>query len=200
MPSVARPNAGSANLRDLRQLGWVVERKDKRMKLASRRWPRGAAPALAALAIAVVLTAAAEAKVVLGQGIAGVSLGDTKSHVVHLFGAGKFCSSSGSETSCNYRGALEGRVSFNTHGRVVDLFTGSCKQRTTKRIHPGCAGKKGSSLKDIKRAYPHSKCTVTGGFASCSFFSRYHGRKVSTSFLIKSASFGVAEIEIGYAA
>jgi hypothetical protein len=167
------------------------------MKVVRARW-RGSAGVIAALAITATLAAVADAKVVVGQGIAGVRLGDSRATVQHVFGKGRFCSSGNGETSCDYGRALQGRVSFDQQGRVVDLFTGSCKQRTSAGIHPGCGSRKGSSLQNIKKAFPGIKCEVTGGFASCSRFSRYHGRTVSTSFLIKSATFGVAEIEIGY--
>lgn len=163
------------------------------------RAKRRALATIVGLVLVAVLAGAAQAEVLVGKGIAGVNLGDTQTKVEHLFGKGKLCSSFGGGTSCDYSRVLQGRVSIK-RSHVIDLWTGSCKQSTAKGIHPGCGSKKGSSLQQIKRAYRGIKCEVIGGFASCTTNSRLGGRKVNTSFLIKAASFGVPEIEIGYVA
>jgi hypothetical protein len=147
-------------------------------------------------------TPAAFANIVLGQSIAGVKLGDSQARVKALLGKPSAC-----RPACgpkahewSYTRGFEGVITFDTHGHVHSLWTGSSHQATSTGIHPGAIGKPGSSVADIKRAYPAAKCEElpnSGGFTTCDLFSHLHGHKVDTDFLIKAASFGVAEITVG---
>lgn len=158
---------------------------------------------LLATGVLAAAVPAAFAKIVIGQSIARVKLGDSQAAVKTLLGKPSVC-----RPACgpkahewSYTRGFMGVVTFDTHGHVQSLWTGSSHQATSSGIHPGAIGKPGSSVADIRRAYPAVKCEElpnSGGFTSCDLFSRLHGRKVDTNFLIKAASFGVAEITIGF--
>jgi hypothetical protein len=159
-----------------------------------------AAVAFAAMAVA----SSAEAKIVIGHSVDGIKLGDTQARVEKVLGHPSRCDPSCGvkATTWAYYEGFSGHITFNGTGRVQGMWTGSQSQKTAKGIHPGGPHTKGSSLADIKRAYPKAKCgemANSGGFAWCDIYSRAHGRKVDTNFLIKAASYGVAEIAIGFA-
>ena len=157
-----------------------------------------------AMFVAMALASSADAKIVIGQSVDGITFGQTQAQVQKLLGKPSRC-----DPSCGpkaqdwaYYAGFNGDITFAGTGRVQGSWTGSSSQKTSKGIHPGGPHTKGSSLADIKRAYPTAKCKQmpnSGGFAYCDIYTRYHGRKVDTDFLIKAASYGVAEIAIGFA-
>ncbi|HXA54878.1 MAG TPA: hypothetical protein VNV37_08395, partial [Solirubrobacteraceae bacterium] len=146
----------------------------------------------------------ASAKVVIGQSIAGVKLGATEAQVRRLVGKPSACEPcSKSERLWRYARGFEGIIIFDSAGRVKGMWTGSEAQATSKGIHAnGFSGTgHGSSLAEIKQAYPSAKCEEmpnSDGYATCDLISHYHGRKVDTNFLIKAASAGVAEIAVDF--
>jgi hypothetical protein len=87
---------------------------------------------------------------------------------------------------------------------VNGLWTSSPKQLTSKGIHPGNAAKNvhGKELALVKKAYPKAKCGV-GPFgpqsAICDLTSRYHGRRVITSFVFYNRENELREIDIDFA-
>jgi|HubBroStandDraft_6_1064221.scaffolds.fasta_scaffold73749_2 hypothetical protein len=144
----------------------------------------------------------AEAKIVVGQGIAGVKLGDTQAQVKRLIGKPSSCSPCGKpEVLWHYEKGFEGVVAFDSSGRVKSMWTASNQQKTSKGIHTiGLSGKgHGSSVAEIKQAYPNAKCQElpnSQGYTTCDLISYYHGRKVETNFEVITASSGLAEISI----
>src|SRR5512142_2483779 len=70
---------------------------------------------------------AASAKIVVGQSIAGVKLGDTQARVRQVLG--KPASAQG---VWDYPKTLMGVVGFDSHRHVNGMWTGSPKQKTTK--------------------------------------------------------------------
>ncbi len=168
----------------------------------------GAAAVIGLLSSAGIMAAApaALAKIVIGQSIAGVKLGDTEAQVRRLVGKPFACEPcSMKEKVWRYERGFEGVIAFDSHGRLQSMWTGSKKQKTSKGIHANgfsfAGHPHGSSLAEIKKAYPSAKCTElpnSNGFAYCDLTSHYHGRKVDTDFLIKVGSAGVAEIAIGF--
>jgi hypothetical protein len=161
-------------------------------------------PALLAT-IAALTPSAAQAKIVVGQSIAGVKLGSSEAQVRHLLGKPTSCEPcKAPEIVWRYEKGFAGDINFDNHGRVTSMWTGSTQQRTAKGIHAnGLTGHgHGSSVADIKRAYPGIACEEmpnSNGFTSCDLFTYYHGRKVDTNFLVKAAFAGVAEISVGFA-
>lgn len=146
------------------------------------------------------------ANIVVGQSVAGVKLGDTEAQVKRLVGKPSACEPCGKpETLWRYARGFEGVITFDSTGRVKGMWTGSKAQKTNKGIHAvgfSIAGHPhGSSLAEIKQAYPSAKCEEmpnSNGYATCDLMSSYHGRKVDTNFLIKAAFAGVAEIAIDF--
>jgi hypothetical protein len=163
-------------------------------------------PIVVVFAAVGLLVPIASAKIIVGEGIAGIKLGQTEAQVEKVLGkptpCTEFCNP-GSTREWKYPAGFAGIVTFDSHGQVRGMWTGAEGQKTTKGIHAnGVSGHgRGSSLVQIKKAYPHAKCSElphSGGFATCSLYSHYHGRKVETNFLIKAKFAGVAEIAIGF--
>jgi hypothetical protein len=143
------------------------------------------------LSIAAAATApAASATVVIGQSIAGVKLGATKAQVKKVLGK----PSKTDPSDFFYPSSVGLRVHF-THGKVDGVLSISKKQRTSKGITIG------SSSAAVKAAYPQAKCS-TGPYGGSSLYcvvsTHYKGKASYTSFLVKSATSGVTEIELGY--
>lgn len=146
----------------------------------------------------------ASAKIVIGQSIAGVKLGDTEAQVRQLIGKPSECSlCNKTETVWNYEKGFEGKVSFDAQGRVKAMYTASRRQKTSKGIHTiGLSGKgHGSSVAEIRQAYPGAKCEElpnSQGYTTCTLMSSYRGRKVQTNFEVITAAAGLAEILIEF--
>jgi hypothetical protein len=171
------------------------------MQTATIRRLLGPLAVIGVLAGLMAAAPAANAKIVVGQSIAGVKLGDSQAQVKALLGKPSSC-----DPSCGvharvwrYVHGFSGVIEFDTRGHVHSMWTGSSRQSTSKGIHAGAIGKPGSSLADIKAAYPSATCEElpnSGGFASCDVFTHAHGHKVDTNFLIKATFAGVAEIAV----
>lgn len=177
---------------------------------------RGFLTVLGVLAGLMVAAPAALATIVVGQGIAGVKLGDSEAQVKQVLGKpSSICSTCNSSTPNEwwYNTGRIGRnffgpIDFDSTGHVMGMFTGSGSQMTSKGIHPELHGpklivrKRGSSLAEVRRAYPHVMCDAppkSQGYAMCQLTSHYLGRKVITTFTIQSTRTGVDAIEIDFA-
>jgi hypothetical protein len=133
-------------------------------------------------------------RIVLGQSIAGVKLGESEAQVTATLGAPAYKMPEGQNTSWGYPKGLEGRIGFDHSAHVNSMWTLSRHQKTNKGIGPG------SSLKQLRKAYPAVKC-ATGPFGPtsliCVLKSRHGGRTVETTFPFFTRSAGVREVEIG---
>jgi len=145
--------------------------------------------------LGAALAPAASAKIVVGQGIAGVKLGDTQARVRHLLGKPDDVQAPDRQghSTWGYQRGLMGRVSFDKKRHVDGIWTGSKKQKTSKGITVG------SSLARLKAAYPKIKRSV-GPFGPnsliCVLKSRFHRRTVETSFPFFTAALGVREVDV----
>ena len=141
---------------------------------------------LAGSALAAVPTASA--KIVEGQSVAGVKLGDSKAQVKQVLGK----PSKTDPTDFFYPTSVGLRVHFKG-GKVDGMLSFSKKQKTTKGITIG------SSASKFKSAYPQAKCSV-GPYGPnslyCVVLAHDRGRSSYTGFLFEST--GVGEIELGY--
>jgi hypothetical protein len=162
---------------------------------------------IAVLAGAGVLTSAASASIVVGQSIDGVKLGETQAQVRAQLGKPSYTDPPDSKGNSDwgYTKGLLGRVGFDSTLRVDAVWTASSKQQTSKGIHTAReSGKKtipGSSLSQVRKAYPNAKCVKgdTIGFKwkfFCELKSRYLGRVVVTSFAFATT---LSEVQINYA-
>lgn len=160
----------------------------------------------------LLAASAASAKIVVGQGIAGVKLGDPEAQVQSLLGKPAYCEPCGDPLLVwGYKQPLMGRVGFDVKGRVQGVWTASPSQKTSKGIHPygnfepnkNRPGTAGSTEAQVKKAYPSVKCGLgpqLGKSFLCYLKSRYLGRAVVTSFLgLNLRGFGVQEIEVDFA-
>jgi len=137
-----------------------------------------------------------QAKIVVGQGIAGVRLGESEAQVQKALGTPAYKTQEGKDSSWGYpKAPLEGRIGFDQYGRVNGMWTGSRHQKTSKGIGPG------SSLAQLHKVYPTAKCS-TGPFGPksviCALKSKYHGRTVETSFPFFYRNAGMREVDIGF--
>jgi hypothetical protein len=155
---------------------------------------------LGLLSAAIMAAAsAAEAKIVVGQGIAGVKIGQTPTQVEGMLGSPTFKQPpSQALTAWDYhRSPLDLQVDF-THGHVSGMWTAAKQQRTSKGISIG------SSPAQVRRAYPKAKCTPGAGPApgpgeeslACVVKSRYHGQTVETAFEWRNKNSAMEEIDI----
>jgi len=150
----------------------------------------GLVPGVMVLAMA----ASAQAKIVVGVGMAGIKLGESEAQVMTTLGAPTYKTPEGKVTSWGYPTTLEGRIGF-TRGHVSGMWTISKHQKTSKGVGPG------SSLAQVRKAYPAAKC-VTGPFGPksliCSLKSRYLGKAVESSFVFFTRSVGAREVDIDF--
>jgi hypothetical protein len=153
---------------------------------------------IAVLAGLMVAAPAATAAIVVGQGIAGIKLGDSEAQVSSALGAPSLQQPPDTQgvVSWNYtKPPLMGVVGF-TAGHVTGMWTDSKQQRTSKRVGPG------SSLAQVRKAYPAAKC-ATGPFGPkslvCTVKSKYQGRVVETTFPFFTRSMGAREVDIDFA-
>ena len=146
----------------------------------------------------MVITPAAGAKIVVGQSIAGITLGESQAQVKAQLGPPTL------EQPPDYRGNVEwnydkppllGAMSFAANGELIGMWTSSRHQKTNKGIGPG------SSLAQVRRAYSKAKCS-TGPFGPksliCVLRSKYHGRTVETAFPFFTRSMGAREVDINF--
>ena len=158
----------------------------------------------ASLCALLSLAAAAEAKIVIGVGLAGVKLGDTPARVKAVLwpvlGHPDFIIGTTQHPATWYwfpHHATSGEalysVDFNSN--VVDvLFTTSTKERTNKGIGPG------STAKALHKAYPHLKCgrPYVGAAWQCLFVNHSHGREVDTHIDLLPNGKRVHSVDVNY--
>ena len=107
------------------------------------------------------------ANLVPGQGIDGINIGDTQPQVEQILGPdtpSRFSSDNTGSWGSNLfypKAPLEGAVSLNAQGQVIDISTGSRQFRTSKDIGIG------STLKQMRKAYPKTKCETMGKNTRC---------------------------------
>jgi hypothetical protein len=151
-----------------------------------------------AVILALALASAAQAKIVVGQSIARVQLGDSEAQVEAVLGAATFQRPPDFEGNVEWeydKAPLDGAMSFKG-GALMGLWTDSKLQKTSEGVGPG------SSLMSTKRAYPGAKCS-TGPFGPksliCVIKSRLEGRTVETAFLFYTRSLGAREVDMYFA-
>ena len=137
------------------------------------------------------------ASIVVGQGIAGLKLGDTEAQVAGALGAPTLQQTPNSQGEVEWNYAklpLAGAVGF-ANGELVGMWTSSKAQKTSKGVGVG------SSLSKVKQAYPGIKCS-TGPFGPksvvCTLRSTYKGRRVETVFPFFTRSMGAREVDIDF--
>lgn len=133
--------------------------------------------------------ATAEAKIVVGEGIAGVKLGMTMAQVKTKLGPPTLDQGADfkGNTEWNYaKKPLMGAMSFDRHGKLLGLWTSSKGQKTSKGIGPG------SSLAATRKAYPPARCKSGpwGPYTRvlCTLKSRYKGHIVEALFTFDALS------------
>ncbi len=127
----------------------------------------------------------ASAKIVVGQGIAGVKVGDSQARVRQVLGK-----PASTEQGWDYPKTLMGVVGFDAKRHVNGIWTGSPKQKTSKGIGVG------ASVARFKRAYPHAHCFTSQGLKwslVCEIKGRFHRHPVVTTFSFATT---IAEIEV----
>lgn len=173
-----------ARLRASRQLGRLGSRR--------RHALGGGGVALVACLAVPGLAAAA---ITPGVGVASVKLNDSPARTIAELG--KPCNlqkNQGGEQNWLYCHGPIDWVDFEPrHGkeRVIGIETGSHSQRTPQHIGVG------SSLTALHKAYPKIRCAIVSGPAdtkSCWFYTRVHGAKVSTNFVVEKKRVSLVDI------
>ena len=138
----------------------------------------------------------AEATIVVGRGMDGVTLGESEAQVMTTLGAPTYKTpGQAGESSWGYPKTLEGRIGFDRQLQVSGMWTISKRQKTSKGVGPG------SSLANTRKAYPAAKCSA-GPFGPksliCVMKSHYQGRAVETAFLFFTRGAPMREVDIGF--
>jgi hypothetical protein len=128
-------------------------------------------------AVLLAVPPATCARILPGHGIARVDVGFSATHVRHLLGRPHKVV----PPTWVYGAPLKGRVGFNHRYRVNDVWTKSLRQKTPKGIGPG------SSLRAMRRAYPHARCHASkrGPRRICTLTARHGRHRINTDFLFK---------------
>jgi hypothetical protein len=124
-------------------------------------------------------------RIVVGEGMAGVRLGESKQSVAAVLGKPNAIV----PPYWDYNRGLEGRVAVE-HNRVTDIWTRSPTQRTANGVGPGV------SMPSLRRAYRAIRCH-TGRHspgAMCVLRARRHGTVVETDFMVERGH--VRQVEI----
>jgi hypothetical protein len=147
----------------------------------------------------VAAASAAQATIVVGQGIAGVNIGQTPAQVESVLGPPTFKQppSQGLTAWDYHTPPLVLQVDF-TSGHVSGMWTASKKQRTNKGISID------SSPAQVRKAYPKVKCKLGAGpgagpgeqSLACVLKSKYHGHSVETAFEWRNKNDAMEEIDI----
>jgi hypothetical protein len=147
---------------------------------------------------AAIMAAAstAEATIVVGRGMDGVTLGESEAQVMTTLGVPTYKTpGQAGESSWGYPKTLEGRIGFDQQLQVNGMWTISKHQKTSKGVGPG------SSLANTRKAYPAAKCS-TGPFGPksliCVMKSHDQGRAVETVFLFFTRGAPMREVDIGF--
>lgn len=156
---------------------------------------RGASAAVVALVLIAVaafgLTARAEASIVLGQGAAGIHLGDSKSYVLKTLGE-PFRTE---PTFLVFEKPCLCSVDLK-HGQVSAIDVVGKGQRTSKGVGVG------TSYGKTVAAYPEARCYHPPVYGEdsryCVLKSKYKGRAVKTVFAFFEKDLGVRDIEVGF--
>jgi hypothetical protein len=145
------------------------------------------------------LASSASASIVVGQSIAGIKLGASQAQVTAVLGAPTLQQAPDTKGSVEWNYAkqpLLGAISFAAGGELDSMWTSSKRQKTNKGVGPG------SSLVQVRKAYPKAKCS-TGPFGPksviCVLKSKANGRAVETSFLFFTRSVAAREVDIYFA-
>jgi hypothetical protein len=167
-------------------IGWV----------ASARFLRSAAILGLALLVLSLSASAAGATpkpgILVGQGAAGVSLGDSKQKVKQVLGE-PFRTSGASSF---YAKPCLCTLTFKG-GTVQRIDTLSKSQRTDKGVGPG------SSYGETLSAYPEAKCSHRDLYGDtsrfCTLLSEAHGQRVKTVFVFFEEDLPMRDVEISAA-
>jgi hypothetical protein len=114
-------------------------------------------------------------RIVVGRGIAGVQLGDSRQTVATILGN----PSAVAPPYWEYHSPLKGRVALE-QDKVTDIWTQATAEKTTRGIGPG------TSVLRLRRAYPETRCYTAPHKteAICVLRASNHRRSVETDFLI----------------
>ena len=150
----------------------------------------GTVMVLAVLTLAL-FTTSAEARIVVGQGAAGVHLGDSKSRVINLLGKPL----RSEPTFLVFEKPCLCSVNFKrAQVSAIDVFSKS--QRTSKGIGVG------TSYEETTAAYPEANCYHPAVYGKtsryCVIKSQYKGRVVKTVFAFFEQDLGVRDIEVRF--
>jgi hypothetical protein len=139
------------------------------------------------------------AKIIVGQGIAGVNIGKTPAQVEGLLGSPTFKQppSQGLTAWDYHKAPLDLQVDF-TGDHVSGMWTASKQQRTDKGIGIN------SSPAQVRKAYPTAKCKLGAGpgagpgeqSLACVLKSKYHGHTIATAFEWRNKTKAMEEIDI----
>lgn len=146
-------------------------------------------------ALPIASAAAKPAKIVPGESIDGVSIGQTPTQVTQEVGVSPFQRPpSDGETVWEYPSPLFLSVSF-TDGHLSGMFTTNERFRTSKGVGVG------SSPKQVEKAYPEAKCTSGAGpggpqSLACILESGHGSSKIETAFEFTTRAEGVEEVDI----
>jgi hypothetical protein len=143
--------------------------------LSSRTKQRLAILALAAGLCVSWPSSTAYASIVIGQGIAGVRLGDTQAQATRRLGKPV----SIVPPNLLYGRPLDGHIGLDFRQRVNDISTRSPAQKTNHGIGPH------SPAHAVLHAYPHLRCYRHAITMLCLLTSRYHHLLVETDFFFK---------------
>lgn len=151
---------------------------------------RVAVPAALAAAVALAVPAVAQAKIVPGQSVAGVSLGDTAAKVKRVLGT----PDRGSNV-LNYRYLKRhGLGVYFVGGRVLEITVLRKPQATANGVRVG------TPRATLVRKFPKARCApaVVGRNAfECRLPGRFRGRTTETVFTTKNKK--VASITVRFA-
>lgn len=151
---------------------------------------------------ATVAEAKPAAKLVMGQSIDGINIGQTEAQVRQEHGKPTYVydKNNGSLVQWTYGRSRDLTMSFGIGNRVVDLELFDKRDRTDKGIGVG------SSLAQVQKAYPSAKCAphLSGngqdpnyGPPGCVVETKHGGRTVDTAFVVTDPTKGVYDITMG---
>jgi hypothetical protein len=150
----------------------------------------GAVAMIGVLAGVMAATPVADAKIVVGQSVAGVQLGATQAQVKAVLRGQSHEQPLVLGAELFYSGFL--RIHFSSR-RVDKVLSYSDKQKTVQGITIG------SSRAQLKSAYPQARCAegTNPVYLYCVMGGHAQGRKSYTGFLFEETG-GIVEIELGY--